>query len=63
MQPGRLKSVKALGWYLDNHDLAQVSMNLCDFETTPIHTAFEECSRQAKVKHVNCQLYTFGQLL
>ena len=50
-QRGRLKAVKALGWYLDEQDLAQVSMNLTDYEVTAMHTAFEECSKDAKVKH------------
>ena len=48
-QPGRLKSVKALGWYLEEQDVAQVSMNLTDFETTPLHVAFEECCKDARV--------------
>ena len=46
---GRLKAVKGLGWYLEEQNLAQVSMNLCDFEVTSVHTAFEECSKDAKV--------------
>ena len=49
-QPGRLKSVKALGWYLEEQDVAQVSMNLTDFETTPLHVAFEECCKDARVR-------------
>ena len=48
-QRGRLKAVKALGWYLDEEDLAQVSINLTDFEITGMHVAFEECSKDAKV--------------
>ena len=50
LQPGRLKSVKALGWYLAEENIAQVSMNLCDYEVTPLHTAFEECSKDARVR-------------
>lgn len=50
IQPGRLKAVKALGWYLEEQDLAQVSMNLTDYEVTPLHVAFEECSKDAKVQ-------------
>ena len=49
MQPGRLKAVKAIGWYLDEHDLAQVSINLCDFETTPLHVVYEAVCHDAKV--------------
>ena len=39
--------MKAIGWYLEEKDLSQVSMNLTDFETTPIHTAYEECVENA----------------
>lgn len=48
--------MKALGWYVDEQDLAQVSMNLCDFETTPLHVAFEECSKDAKVSKPQCHV-------
>ncbi|XP_064383158.1 formimidoyltransferase-cyclodeaminase-like isoform X2 [Halichondria panicea] len=47
-KPGRLKLVRALGWYVAEQGIAQVSMNLCDYEVTPIHTAFEECSKDAR---------------
>lgn len=46
-QPGRLSCCQAIGWYLDTHDLAQVSINLTDYHRTSIHTAFEECKRDA----------------
>lgn len=45
--PGTLKAVKAMGVYLERYNLAQVSMNLVDFEVTGMHTAFEEVRRQA----------------
>lgn len=54
MQRGLLKCVKALGWYLEEQDLAQVSINLCDYTVTSMHTAYEECCRIAKVTTV-CQ--------
>jgi glutamate formiminotransferase / formiminotetrahydrofolate cyclodeaminase len=47
MQPGLLKSTKAVGWYIDGYDRAQVSMNLTDFEVTPPHIAFETCMEVA----------------
>jgi glutamate formiminotransferase/formiminotetrahydrofolate cyclodeaminase len=47
-EPGRLACCKALGWYLEEQDMAQISINLTDFETTPVHVAFEECSKDAK---------------
>ncbi len=52
-QAGRLKSVKALGWYAEEYGLAQVSLNLCDYQVTSIHTAFEECSKDARVSSIN----------
>uniref|UniRef100_A0A8D0MB64 Formimidoyltransferase-cyclodeaminase n=1 Tax=Sus scrofa TaxID=9823 RepID=A0A8D0MB64_PIG len=47
-QPGRLKKVQAIGWYLDEKNLAQVSTNLLDFEVTGLHTVFEETCREAQ---------------
>ncbi|MEZ4909179.1 MAG: glutamate formimidoyltransferase [Saprospiraceae bacterium] len=40
--PGTLKSVKAIGWYIEEYKLAQVSMNLTDINETPLHIAFDE---------------------
>jgi len=45
--PGTLKAVKAMGVYLDRFKIAQVSMNLVDFEITSLHEAFEEVKGQA----------------
>ncbi len=45
--PGTLKACKAVGWYIDEYQRAQVSINLTDFDVTPPHIAFEEASRQA----------------
>ena len=47
-EPGRLKAVKGMGWYVDEYDMAQVSMNLDNYTITPPHVAFEECVRDAK---------------
>ncbi|XP_008838712.1 formimidoyltransferase-cyclodeaminase isoform X2 [Nannospalax galili] len=47
-QPGRLKKVQGIGWYLDEKNLAQVSTNLLDFEVTPLHTVYEETCREAQ---------------
>lgn len=47
MVPGTLKSVKAMGVLLEAHNIAQVSMNLVNFQITPPHVAFEEVKRQA----------------
>jgi glutamate formiminotransferase/formiminotetrahydrofolate cyclodeaminase len=46
-QPGRLKAVKAIGWWVEEYALAQVSMNLDDFTVTPPHLAFEACREAA----------------
>ncbi|XP_010115551.1 PREDICTED: formimidoyltransferase-cyclodeaminase [Chlamydotis macqueenii] len=47
-QPGRLKKVQGIGWYLEEENLAQVSTNLLDFETTPLHAVYEEVCRDAE---------------
>ena len=46
--PGELKHVKAIGWYIDEYDLAQISMNLTNIRETPLHLAFDACSRSAE---------------
>ena len=46
--PGTLKGTKAIGWYIDEYSIAQVSMNITDIDTTPLHVAFEEvCAKAA----------------
>jgi glutamate formiminotransferase/formiminotetrahydrofolate cyclodeaminase len=47
-QPGRLQAVRAIGWWVDEYDLAQISINLEDFKTTPPHVAFEACAERAR---------------
>ena len=49
-QPGTLKGCKAIGWYIDEYGIAQVSMNITDINATPLHTAFEEVSRAAAAR-------------
>ena len=46
--PGLLKNVKAIGWYIKDFNIVQVSMNLTDFKTTPIHVVFEKIKERAK---------------
>jgi len=46
--PGRLKAVKAIGWYIDEYDRAQVSINLVSYRTTPLHVVFETCVEEAE---------------
>ncbi len=50
MIPGSLKSVKAIGWYIEEYGIAQVSMNLTDVRTTPLHVAFDEVCRRAEAR-------------
>jgi glutamate formiminotransferase / formiminotetrahydrofolate cyclodeaminase len=45
--PGMLKHVKAIGWYVEEYGIAQVSMNLTNIEETPLHAAFDACSESA----------------
>jgi glutamate formiminotransferase/formiminotetrahydrofolate cyclodeaminase len=47
-QPGRLAAVRAIGWWVEEYGLAQVSINLEDFRATPPHVAFEACLERAK---------------
>jgi len=46
-EPGLLKHVKAIGWYVEEYGMAQVSMNLTNLEETPLHAAFEACVESA----------------
>ncbi len=48
--PGTLKGCKAIGWYIDEYGIAQVSMNITDIQTTPLHIAFEEVCRAAAAR-------------
>ena len=49
-EPGTLKGCKAIGWYIDEYGIAQVSMNITDIETTPLHVAYEEVCRAAAAR-------------
>ena len=49
-EPGTLKGCKAIGWYIDEYGIAQVSMNITDIEATPLHVAYEEVSRAAAAR-------------
>lgn len=45
--PGTLKKTKAIGWFIEEYGIAQISINLTDITVTPIHVAFEEASKKA----------------
>ena len=49
-QPGTLKGCKAIGWFIDEYGIAQVSMNITDIEQTPLHVAYEEVCRAAAAR-------------
>jgi len=46
--PGRLKAVRAIGWYIEQYRQAQVSINLLDYTTTPLHVVFETARDEAE---------------
>ncbi len=48
MIPGTLKAVKAIGWYIEEYGIAQISMNLTNISVTPVHIAFDEVCRSAE---------------
>ena len=52
MIPGTLKGCKAIGWYIEEYGIAQVSMNITDIAATPLHIAFEEVCRAAAARCV-----------
>lgn len=47
-EPGRLQAIKAIGWYVDEYNMAQVSINLDNYKITPPHVVYEECVKDAK---------------
>jgi len=50
--PGSLKSVKAIGWFIEEYGIAQISMNLTNMNITPLHIAFEEVVKKANDRGV-----------
>jgi glutamate formiminotransferase/formiminotetrahydrofolate cyclodeaminase len=50
--PGSLKAVKAIGWYIEEYGIAQISMNLTNINITPVHVAFEEVVKKANERGV-----------
>ena len=51
-EPGRLKEVKGMGWFVDEYNLAQVTVNLNNYRVTGIHTLFEEVKKDAAALNV-----------
>jgi glutamate formiminotransferase / formiminotetrahydrofolate cyclodeaminase len=52
MIPGSLKCVKAIGWYIAEYGVAQISINLTNIGVTPVHVAFDECCKKAAERGV-----------
>lgn len=52
MIPGTLKGTKAIGWFIPEYGIAQVSMNITDMSATPLHVAFDEVSRAANARGI-----------
>jgi glutamate formiminotransferase / formiminotetrahydrofolate cyclodeaminase len=50
--PGTLKSVKAIGWFIEEYGVAQISMNLTDVTVTPVHIAFDEVCNKAQARGI-----------
>lgn len=51
-KPGTLKAVKAIGWYIEEYGIAQISINLTNLTITPVHIAFDEVCRKAEARGV-----------
>lgn len=52
MIPGTLKGTKAIGWYIEEYGIAQVSMNITNLSETPLHVAFDEVSEKAALRGI-----------
>ncbi len=52
MIPGSLKCLKAIGWYIEEYGIAQISINLTNLGVTPLHGAFDECCKKADARGV-----------
>jgi glutamate formiminotransferase / formiminotetrahydrofolate cyclodeaminase len=50
--PGTLKSVKAIGWFIEEYGVAQISMNLTNINITPVHVAFDEVCNKATARGI-----------
>lgn len=51
-EPGTLKAVKAIGWFIEEYGISQISMNLTDLDVTPVHVAFDEVCRCAEARGI-----------
>ena len=51
-KPGSLKSVKAIGWFIEEYGVAQISINLTNINVTPVHVAFDEVCKKADARGI-----------
>jgi glutamate formiminotransferase / formiminotetrahydrofolate cyclodeaminase len=51
-QPGSLKCVKAIGWFIEEYGIAQISINLTNINVTPVHIAFDEVCKKADARGI-----------
>jgi glutamate formiminotransferase / formiminotetrahydrofolate cyclodeaminase len=51
-KPGSLKSVKAIGWFIEEYGIAQISINLTNINVTPMHIAFDEVCKKADARGI-----------
>jgi glutamate formiminotransferase/formiminotetrahydrofolate cyclodeaminase len=50
--PGTLKKTRAIGWYIEEYGIAQISINLTDITVTPVHVAFDEVAEKARIRGI-----------
>ena len=50
--PGALKKTRAIGWYIEEYGIAQISINLTDITVTPVHVAFDEVTEKARLRGI-----------
>jgi len=50
--PGTLKKTRAIGWFIEEYGVAQISMNLTDITVTPVHVAFDEVTEKARLRGI-----------
>jgi glutamate formiminotransferase/formiminotetrahydrofolate cyclodeaminase len=51
-EPGRLEMIKGMGWFVDEYNMAQVTLNISDYTVTPVHVVFEEVKKEARALNV-----------
>ena len=53
VKPGSLKHVKAIGWFIEEYGIAQISINLTNINITPVHIAFDEVCKKADARGIS----------